>query len=137
VHGVCGLFGVLCVGLFADGTYGGGWNGTMQADGRTGSGYYSVYFRRCFKAKRTLALVIDGSAVGVVTLLVWALGFSLLFFKVQKLLMGLRVAPEDELAGLDIPETGVLAYPAFHMAPESGEHVMDYLPDTPSSTRAR
>src|SRR5205814_4616310 len=29
VHGTCGLYGVLCVGLFADGTsnYGGSWNG--------------------------------------------------------------------------------------------------------------
>ena len=26
VHGVGGLFGVLCVGIFADGQYGGGWN---------------------------------------------------------------------------------------------------------------
>ena len=30
VHGVNGTFGVLCVGLFANGSYGAGWNGSRQ-----------------------------------------------------------------------------------------------------------
>src|SRR4051794_32324132 len=30
VHGICGSLGVLCVGIFADGQYGGGWNGTTS-----------------------------------------------------------------------------------------------------------
>src|SRR4051794_4004181 len=30
VHGVCGTLGVLSVGIFADGQYGGGWNGTTS-----------------------------------------------------------------------------------------------------------
>ena len=34
VHGVGGTFGVLCVGIFADGQYGAGWNGTTTTDGR-------------------------------------------------------------------------------------------------------
>ena len=28
VHGVCGILGVLCIGIFANGQYGAGWNGT-------------------------------------------------------------------------------------------------------------
>jgi Amt family ammonium transporter len=30
VHGVCGCFGVLSVGLFANGSYGGGWGGVHK-----------------------------------------------------------------------------------------------------------
>src|SRR5204863_5929342 len=32
VHGVCGTFGVLCIGIFADGQYGARWNGTDLGD---------------------------------------------------------------------------------------------------------
>jgi len=31
--------------------------------------------------------------------------------------MGIRVKPEDEIAGLDLPEMGVLAYPDFQLTP--------------------
>ncbi len=116
VHGVNGLFGVLCVGLFADGTYGAGWNLTKAAGAD----------------KPLIGLIpaiIQGNAgagmgqliaqlIGCVTLLVWAFGFSWVFFKVLDKVMGIRVSPEDELAGLDIPETGILAYPAFRAEPD-------------------
>ncbi|WP_282434154.1 hypothetical protein [Desulfosporosinus acidiphilus] len=34
---------------------------------------------------------------------------------------GMRVKPEDEIAGLDIPEMGMLAYPEFVMQSSTGE----------------
>jgi ammonium transporter, Amt family len=96
VHGVNGIWGVLATGLFADGTYGDGLNGV--AGGVRGLFYGD--------ASQLLAQLI-----AVFVLIVWGFGVSLVFFKVLDRVWGLRVAPEDELEGLDIPEMGVLAYP--------------------------
>ncbi|MGH2726530.1 MAG: ammonium transporter [Actinomycetota bacterium] len=96
VHGVCGIWGVLAVGLFADGTYGAGWNGV---DGTVKGLFYG-----------------DGSqlvaqAIGAVTIILWAGGVGWIWFKLQHAIQGIRSKPEDELLGLDMPEMGVYAYP--------------------------
>ena len=96
VHGVNGFWGVLALGLFADGKYGDGINGV--AGGVTGLFYGD--------ASQFVAQLI---CIGV--LLVWGFGVSFLFFKLLDKVWGLRVSPEAELEGLDIPEMGVLAYP--------------------------
>ena len=96
VHGVNGFWGVLSLGLFADGKYGGGINGV--AGGVTGLffGDASQFFAQL---------------IALAVLIVWGFGVSYVFFKVLDKVWGLRVAPEIELEGLDIPEMGVLAYP--------------------------
>jgi Amt family ammonium transporter len=96
VHCVNGLWGVLATGLFADGTYGDGLNGV--AGGVTGLFYGDP---SQFAAQ----------LIAVLVLFIWGFGVSYLFFKILDKTWGLRVSPEDELAGLDIPEMGVLAYP--------------------------
>lgn len=96
VHGINGLFGVLAVGLFSDGTYGAGWNGV---EGTVKGLFYG-------DGKQLLA-----QAIGALTIIVWAFGVGWLFFKIQHAVQGIRSKPEDELLGLDIPEMGVYAYP--------------------------
>jgi Amt family ammonium transporter len=96
VHCVNGLWGVISLGLFADGSYGDGINGV--AGGVKGLFYGD--------ASQLAAQLI---AVGM--LFVWGFGVSFVFFKALDKLWGMRVKPEDELAGLDLPEMGVLAYP--------------------------
>jgi ammonium transporter, Amt family len=100
VHGVCGLWGVLALGIFADGTayYGGSWNGVAGTVKGLIAGDWGQF----------LAQVI-----GCLVLVVWAFGLSYLFFKILDKIMGLRVSPEVEIQGLDIDETGVEAYPSF------------------------
>jgi Amt family ammonium transporter len=103
VHGVCGSFGVLAVGLFANGSYGGGWNGS---DVPAVEGVVKGEFGQ-----------LGAQALGVLVLWTVMFGFAYAFFKIQNAVMkgGIRPPAEEELAGIDLPEMGVLAYPDFQM----------------------
>jgi ammonium transporter, Amt family len=96
VHGANGLWGVISLGLFADGTYGDGWGGVA---GSTVKGLFygdsSQFLAQC---------------IGAVTCFVFVFVLAYLFFKTQDKIMGIRSKPEDELRGLDIPEMGIGAY---------------------------
>jgi ammonium transporter, Amt family len=89
VHGVCGMWGVLSVGLFADGTafYGGSWNGVA---GPVKGLFYG-------DPSQFVAQI-----VGCITLIIWAYGLSFIFFKVLNSIIPMRVSEEAELEGLDI-----------------------------------
>jgi Amt family ammonium transporter len=88
VHLFGGTFGVLAVGIFADGTYG-GVQGLI-------TGHVGQFLLQL---------------VNVATALVWVgLTMSLTFYIVKKTI-GLRASRKEELAGLDIPEHGIEAYP--------------------------
>lgn len=100
VHCVNGLWGVISLGLFADGSYGAGLNGVE-------GGVTGLFFG---DAGQFVAQLI-----AVVVLFVWGFGVSFIFFKVLDKVWGLRVAPEVELDGLDIPEMGVLGYPDIQL----------------------
>lgn len=105
VHGVCGAWGVLSLGLFADGMYGAGWNG-VGADkylGMAGKGVTGLLYG---DVSQFVAQCIDVGAN-----FVWTFGASFIIFKLINALVGMRVAPEVELQGLDLPEVGALAYP--------------------------
>lgn len=96
VHCVNGVWGVIALGLFADGSYGDGLNGVA-------GGVKGLFFG---DASQLVAQLI-----AVLALIVWGFGVSYVFFIILDKFWGLRVAPEDELGGLDILEMGVLAYP--------------------------
>ncbi len=102
VHGACGAWGVLSLGLFADGTYGDAFNGVP---GTVRGLLYG-------DAGQLVAQVI-----GPLANLLFIFGASWAFFKLCDMVMGLRVAPEVEIEGLDLPEMGALAYPDFTLIP--------------------
>jgi ammonium transporter, Amt family len=96
VHGACGAWGVISLGLFADGTYGDSFNG-VQGTVR-GLFYGDV---RQFIAQ----------LIGSLTNFVFYFIAAWVLFKVIDRAIGLRVTAEVEVEGLDLPELGALAYP--------------------------
>jgi Amt family ammonium transporter len=102
VHGCCGIWGVIAVGLFADGksNYGGAWNGV------TGSVTGLFYG----DASQLVAQLL-----GVATLVGFVFVMSFVFGFVIDRVMGQRVNAKTELEGLDLPEIGALAYPEFEL----------------------
>lgn len=102
VHGVNGLWGVISVGLFADGksNYGGSWNGVSGSV--TGLFYGD--------SGQLVAQLIGVSAlIGVVFVIYFAANVLV------DVVVGQRVGAKAELEGLDLPEVGVLCYPEFEI----------------------
>lgn len=95
VHGTCGAWGVLSLGLFADGTYGDGWNGVSGTVKGLFYGDSSQFIAEC------IGVAANFIYVGLISLIV--------FWLIDKI-VGMRVDPDAELEGLDIPEMGVPGY---------------------------
>jgi len=100
VHGVCGLWGVISVGLFADGksNYAGAWN---TVPGSVTGLFYGDPGQ------------LVAQLIGCATLIGFVFTFSFVLNAVIDLVMGQRVSAEVELEGLDIPEMGAVGYPEF------------------------
>ncbi len=105
VHGYCGWLGAVCVGIFADGTYGAGWNGVGAATylGKAGQGVTGLLYGDLSQFLTQLT--------GATLCVVYAFGFTYVVFSAVNAIRSMRVDPEVELAGLDVPEFGMLAYP--------------------------
>lgn len=110
VHGAGGLWGVLALGIFADGRYGDGLNGVKG--GVEGLIHGDV--------GQLLSQITSA-----LTLIVWTTVACVVFFKILDATIGMRSDPEAEIAGLDLPETGALAYPDFLEAQGAVFHPVD------------
>jgi Amt family ammonium transporter len=95
VHGFNGAWGCLALGLFADGTYGDGWNGVP---GTVKGLFYG-------DASQFMAQIVG---VGSNIVAIGIIGFVV--FKLIDLVVGLRADPQAEIEGLDVPEMGVPGY---------------------------
>jgi Amt family ammonium transporter len=102
VHGVCGAWGALALGIFADGSYGDGWNGVAGPVRGLLYGDAGQFF---------------AELIGVTVNVVVIFGLAKLFFRIIDLdklkhwTGGNRVVAEVEWTGLDSLEMGTDAYP--------------------------
>jgi ammonium transporter, Amt family len=96
VHAVCGLWGALALGIFADGSYGEGWNGVAGPVRGLIRGDLSQF----------IAQIIG---VSVNAIMIFSLAMA--FFIIVDRTIGIRVPAEVEWSGLDALEMGSEAYP--------------------------
>jgi ammonium transporter, Amt family len=100
VHLVCGIWGTLAVGLFAE-----------------GPGVYSWYTEGLGPVKGLFAgggfTQLGIQLLGVVAVGGFTVVISSIFWLVLKATLGIRVSPQEEMIGLDISEHGMEAYSGF------------------------
>jgi len=113
VHGVNGAWGVISLGIFADGTYGDGFNGV---EGTVRGLLYGGGSQ------------LAAQVVGTLTCFGFIFSISWVFFKAMDMVMGMRVSAEEEMEGLDVPEMGVHGYPEVQ-GPSS---LVRHLPGAPA-----
>ncbi|MFH1857198.1 MAG: ammonium transporter [Candidatus Omnitrophota bacterium] len=99
VHGVCGAWGTLAVGLFAESAYG----------NISGAGAVNGLFYGGGLTQLTIQLV------GMISVFLWVFCSAGIIFYILKKTVGLRVSDEEQLKGLDIGEHGMEAYAGFQI----------------------
>jgi len=97
VHGLNGSWGLLALGLFADGTY-----GVYQTAGPMVTGL--LYGNPGFFACQVISMLVNFA---------WAFGTGFLVFYILKKAIGIRASAEEERKGLDLVEHTMVAYPDF------------------------
>lgn len=94
VHGFCGVWGTLAVGIFAN--VDGGPVGLLH-----GGGFAQL----------------TSQLIGIVSVAIFVLTSAFILFSIIRATVGLRVPAEAELLGLDIYEHGMVNYPEFTNSP--------------------
>lgn len=95
VHGVCGTFGALAVGIFAE----------------KGGFIYTGSLK-----------LLGVQALGVASVSLWSFAATAVVFYVLKKIVGIRVSQDEEVDGMDLCEHGIAAYTgleASHVRPFS------------------
>jgi Amt family ammonium transporter len=102
VHGLCGIWGTISLGLFASGEYGA--TGVFAPDN-------SAPLKGLFYGGGTQVLVAQLIGSAIITIATFAVGL-IVMYAIHS--MGLlRISAEHEAYGLDLYEHGISAYPEY------------------------
>jgi Amt family ammonium transporter len=111
VHGICGIWGTLSLGLFASGQFNA--SGPLGPD--TTSPLTGLFYGGGLQ-------VLQAQAIGslIVTSATFIVSLALMY--VLNAAGVLRVSKEGELVGLDLHEHGIPAYPEYSLVPGATPH---------------
>ena len=115
VHGLNGLLGTLCVGLFSDGAGTGGVLGLFA-----GGGFH----------------LLGVQALGVAAVIAWVAATMTVVFLVIKHTVGLRVSEDEEIAGLDVKEHGLTSSYADFITFDHTGNAPEAVPSAPKAALA-
>jgi Amt family ammonium transporter len=112
VHGFCGIWGTISLGLFASGSYG--------STGPTGADPAALHLKGLLYGGGLT--VLKAQLIGSVTITAATFAVALALMYAVKWIGALRVSREGELEGLDVHEHGLPAYPEFVLHDSAHAH---------------
>ncbi len=106
VHGFCGIWGTLSLGLFASGQFGA--SGPIAPDN-------SAALKGLFYGGGTTLL--EAQFIGSAAITLATFGVAMIVMLGVNAMGMLRLSPEAELYGMDLHEHGISAYPEYEISP--------------------
>jgi Amt family ammonium transporter len=127
VHGVCGIWGTISLGLFANGQYsvaGSSPFGVPTVAAKSADALTGLFYGGGFK-------VFGAQCIGSAVVCTATFVSAMVMFKALNAIGILRVSAEGEMQGLDIDQHGISAYPEYVISALTAPHGMG--PDTVGS----
>ncbi len=128
VHGLCGVWGTLSLGLFASGEYNMAGSGNSLRPFTPGHRASKIRLRSTPGCSMVAACIPDGSVHRQLHICAATFIVAMIVFKVLDLGGLLRISKEGEIEGMDLHEHGISAYP---------EYVISALRHRPACPRIR
>jgi Amt family ammonium transporter len=131
VHGLCGVWGTLSLGLFASGEYSAGGSsptGIPVIDPNTNPALTGLFYHGGWT-------VLKAQAIGSFTICAATFVVAMVVFVILNAVKLLRISKEGEVEGMDLHEHGISAYPEYVIsalaAPSGmGRDTVGYIPSS-------